>query len=106
MKVNLEYGVIFGKGDSVGGIPWEVDLTDEEYAVYLKCINDEEMALCYMNAWELDDFPELQAVLERAHCEIEENEWKMYQEEHPDETENPFETGWEIRVSFAEPDEA
>ena len=105
MKVNLEYGVIFGKGDSVGGIPWEINLTDEEYAVYLKCISDEEMGLWDMFVWEMDEFPELQAVLERAHCEIEQNEWKMYQEEHPEETENPFDVGWEIRVRFAEPEE-
>ena len=41
MTVELRYGVTFGKGDSSDWIDWEIELTDEEAAIYQNAIDNE-----------------------------------------------------------------
>ena len=66
--VELQYYVIFGKGDSSDCIPWEVDLTDEEEEIYDRAVEEGES---------LNDIPELEEALARAYKEIEEEEIEM-----------------------------
>ena len=63
--VEIHYGVVFGKGDSSDWIDWELELTDEEAAIYDEAIRNETL---------LNDIPELQEALQRAYEEIEEEE--------------------------------
>lgn len=64
-SVEIRYGVTFGKCDSSDWIDYEVELTDEEAAVYDEAIENETP---------LADIPELQDALNRAYEEIEEME--------------------------------
>ena len=68
MPVEIRYYVSFGKLDSSDSIDWEVDLTEEEAAIYNHAIENEIP---------LNDIPELQDALERAYKEIEEEEISM-----------------------------
>jgi hypothetical protein len=61
--VAIHYGVTFGKGDSSDWIDYEIELTDEEAAIYDDAIAKEIL---------LEDVPELQKALERVYPEIEE----------------------------------
>ena len=63
--VEIRYGVSFGKGDSSDWIDWEVELTDEEAAIYDNAIANKIL---------LDNVAELQDALHRAYKEIEEME--------------------------------
>lgn len=63
--VEIRYGVTFGKLDSSDWIDYEIDLTDEEAAIYDHSIE---------NDIPLEDVPELQEALNRAYEEIEEME--------------------------------
>ena len=65
MNVEIQYGVTFGKCDSSDWCEWEVELTDEEAAIYERAVK------LHMP---LNDIPELQNALSRAYDEIEENE--------------------------------
>lgn len=60
--VDIQYGVIFGKGDSTDWLEWEIELTDEEEEIYDNAIEDGEL---------LNEIPELQDALRRAYDEIE-----------------------------------
>ena len=60
--VELQYGITFGKGDSSDWMEWEIDLTDEEAAIYDHAVENEIP---------LEDVAELRPVLERAYEEIE-----------------------------------
>ena len=64
-KVALRYGVVFGKGDASDWIDYEIDLTDEEEAIYDNAI---------ANEIPLEDVAELQDALDRAYEEIEDME--------------------------------
>jgi hypothetical protein len=68
MVVEIRYGVTFGKGDSSDWIDWEIELTDEEAAIYQNAINNE---------LPLNEIPELQDALQRAYEEIEDEEISM-----------------------------
>ena len=63
--VEVRYGVTFGKGDSSDWIDGEVDLTDEEAAIYDAAIASETP---------LEDVKELKDALQRAYDDIEEME--------------------------------
>lgn len=63
--VPIQYGVTFGKGDSSDWIESELDLTDEEAAIYDKALAEDIP---------FEDIPELQEALNRAYEEIEEIE--------------------------------
>ena len=61
----LQYGVIFGKGDGSDWFPWEITLTGAEEAAYLRA----------KKLWlDPNDCPELQGVLADAYEEIKEQE--------------------------------
>ena len=47
--VELQYYVIFGKGDSSDCIPWEVDLTDEEEEIYDRAVEEGEPVFLHRN---------------------------------------------------------
>ena len=66
--VELRYGVTFGKGDSSDWIDWEVELTDEEEAIYDNAIENEIP---------LNEIEELEGALQRAYEEIEDEEISM-----------------------------
>lgn len=66
--VELRYGVTFGKCDSSDWIDWEIDLTDEEAAIYYKAISTKTP---------LNEIPELQEALRRAYEDIECEEISM-----------------------------
>ena len=68
MIVQLRYGVTFGKCDSSDWIDWEIELTDEEAAIYEHAV---------ANQIPLNEVPELQDALRRAYEEIEEEEISM-----------------------------
>ena len=61
-KVAIRYGVVFGKGDASDWIDYEIELTDEEEAIYDNAI---------ANEIPLEDVAELQDALDRAYEEIE-----------------------------------
>ena len=63
--VEVRYGVTFGKCDSSDWIDFEVELTDEEAAIYDHAIENEIP---------LEDVAELRDALDRAYAEIEEME--------------------------------
>lgn len=63
--VELRYGVTFAKGDSSDWIDWEIELTDEEEAIYDNAIENEIP---------LNEIEELEGALQRAYEEIEEQE--------------------------------
>ena len=65
MKAKLMYCVEFGRNDYSDPEEWEVELTPEEAKIYRKVIK---------NDLDFDDFPELEAVKERAIKEIEKAE--------------------------------
>ena len=63
--VELQYGVVFGKGDGSDWLPWEITLTGAEEAAYLRA----------KKLWlDPNDCPELQGVLADAYEEIKEQE--------------------------------
>lgn len=62
MVVNLQYAVIFGKGDGSDWIDWEIELTAEEEIAYNNAIE---------NGIPLEDVVELEGALSRAREEIE-----------------------------------
>lgn len=63
--VELQYGVVFGKGDGSDWFPWEITLTGAEEAAYLRA----------KKLWlDPNDCPELQGVLADAYEEIKEQE--------------------------------
>ena len=64
-KVALRYGVMFGKWDASDWIDYEIELTDEEEAIYDNAI---------ANEIPLEDVAELQDALDRAYEEIEDME--------------------------------
>ena len=64
-KVAIRYGVVFGKGDASDWIDYEIELTDEEEAIYDNAI---------ANEIPLEDVAELQDALDRAYEEIEDME--------------------------------
>ena len=64
-KVARRYGVVFGKGDASDWIDYEIELTDEEEAIYDNAI---------ANEIPLEDVAELQDALDRAYEEIEDME--------------------------------
>lgn len=64
-KVELRYGVTFGKCDSSDWIEWEIELTDEEAAVYENAIENEIP---------LNEVQELKNALQRAYADIEREE--------------------------------
>ena len=64
-SIDVQYGMIFGRGDSSDIMEWEIDLTDEEEVIYNNAIKNEIP---------LNDVPELQNVLSRAYKEIEEQQ--------------------------------
>ena len=66
--VELRYGVTFGKCDSSDWIDWEIDLTDEEAAIYDKAISTKTP---------LNEIPELQEALRRAYEDIDCEEISM-----------------------------
>ena len=63
--VEVQYGVVFGKCDASDWCEFEVELTDEEEAIYDHAVENEIP---------LEDVPELQDALRRAYDEIEEME--------------------------------
>ena len=63
--VELQYGVVFGKGDGSDWFPWEITLDGAEEAAYLRA----------KKLWlDPNDCPELQGVLADAYEEIKEQE--------------------------------
>lgn len=63
--VDIQYCVIYGKGDASDWCDYEVELTDEEAAIYDKAVENETP---------LEDVTELQEALNRVYEEIEEME--------------------------------
>ncbi len=63
--MELQYGVVFGKGDASDLITWEVELSPEEEAIYNHAV---KMRI------PLENVPELCALLDEAYKEIEANE--------------------------------
>lgn len=63
--VELQYYVSFGKGDASDYIDYEIELTDEEEAIYDNAVK---------NGIPLEEVTELQDALDRAYREIEEME--------------------------------
>ena len=66
--VEIRYGVVFGKGDSSDWIDDEIDLNDEESAIYNNAVD---------NGIPLEDVTELKTALQRAYEEIEETEIQL-----------------------------
>lgn len=64
-KVELRYGVTFGKGDSSDWIDWETELTDEEAVIYENAVESKIP---------LNEVQELKNVLQRAYEDIEREE--------------------------------
>ena len=65
ITVELQYGAVFGKGDSSDWFPWEITLTGAEEAAFLRA----------KKLWlDPSDCPELQGVLADAYEEIKEQE--------------------------------
>lgn len=64
-EITLQYGAIFGKGDSSDWIEYEIELTDEEEKLYDAALESEE---------DLNEVESLKGILERAYAEIEEIE--------------------------------
>ena len=68
ITVELQYGVIFGKGDGSDWFPWEITLDGAEEAAYLRA----------KKLWlDPNDCPELEGVLAAAYDEIEEQELQI-----------------------------
>lgn len=67
--VELQYYATFGPGDSSDYMDWEVDLTDEEEALYNKAA---------AKGIPFEEIPELVAILDRAREEIEKVELENF----------------------------
>ena len=65
MTINLNWGVVFGKGDSSDVFEWEVELTEEQERAYKRAL---------MTGASFEDYPELEELCSEAYSEIEEEE--------------------------------
>ena len=91
-EVNLEYTVIMGRGCASPWMPWSVDLTDEEMAIYKRAIENEIL---------LEEVEELSNALYRAEEAISE-----YEKECAEDYDDEFDAdNWSIRVKFVDPNE-
>lgn len=75
MTVDLQYSVSFGKLDGTGGLEWSIDLTEEENAAYEEAIKLRKP---------FDDYPILEAPLERAYEELCTEEFERFKEDGED----------------------
>ena len=92
MNVQLQYTISFGKLDAGDPIPWEIELTAEEAAVWQTAVERGE---------DPNDLPQLQEVLDRAREEIETQEAAVCEELGE---ENLLDEGCTVTVCFAEAD--
>ena len=65
IKVDIHYGVVFGKGDASDWVDYECELTDEEEIIYNNALRLRK---------DLNKVPELQDALNRAYDDIEKEE--------------------------------
>lgn len=84
--VKIFYYVIKGGCSAAPWIPWEVDLTDEEMAIYKNAIENEI---------DPNDVAELEAALDRAYQTILE-----YEEECAKDWGEEFDDEWILRVVY------
>ena len=101
MTIILNYDITFGDGDSGDVCEWEVELTPEQEAAYKAFIEDEDA--------DVEDFPELVALLEEVYpiiqaAEAENMEDWQREDEGLDEDEDVFESSWSLDVWIPEPD--
>lgn len=82
--ITLRYNVTFGKGDGSEAQDFEIEVTPEEYACYKRAIVLGE---------DLDDYPELEEVCNRAYPRIEELE-----KEYAHELDMEWSDGFDVSV--------
>lgn len=95
LVLDLEYYVTFGRGDCSDGVPFTIELTDEETALWKAA---KEAGISF------NEYPPLQKTVDRIYeeaqgmAEADFDESELYEDDTPEE-ERGFQDGWSVEVT-------